>query len=92
MDNKDNKIKKLIIKLAHAISNSVYKTNSIQDILDEINEEGYEIDIVLAARLDLYQKEIQSSCLKSSAYRELKFEFDKSDIDFLKRLHIKLED
>lgn len=79
MDSKD-KLRELILELAHKINEVITENRQIKDALMNFEKEGYHVDLLLASITRVARKE-----------EELKYEFSPLDKAFLNAYKIKLE-
>ncbi|MCL6582171.1 MAG: hypothetical protein K6U11_00895 [bacterium] len=106
MGKNKEKLKAMIRELGDAISENLIQSNMVQDVLQRIKEQGYQVDLSLAVGVCLYRQEEEDSLSASyylaeeeSSYRseeeddEQKFEFkiNRTDLEFLNSLGLRFD-
>ncbi|MBI1822425.1 MAG: hypothetical protein HY036_09695 [Nitrospirae bacterium] len=93
-DPQDNeKLRELVRDLAHAINSVFAESSEIRTVIKDIEEEGYQVDLVLASitrALNKEQKE-KPGTQPPALIENIKFELNRFDQSFLKSIKIKPE-
>jgi hypothetical protein len=91
MSNKE-KLRAMIRELGEAISDNLIQSDSVQNILRRIKDEGYHVDLSLAIGVCLYKEQVgQRLRASDESDQELKFEINEDDLAFLNSLRITLD-
>lgn len=92
----DENIRDLMVKLMRAIEASLIASDTVKDALQDIIKQGYDAKVFFLANAenkDYHEDELpvyeEGATLNG---KELRFEFNKLDKDFLKSLKIKIDD
>jgi len=94
-ENKE-KLRAMIRELGEAISITMVQSDSVQVVLKKIKDRGYHVDLSLAIGVGLYREGLGDGTDVSPLHeddieKELKFEINQNDLEFLNSLHIKID-
>ena len=93
-DPQDNeKLRELVRDLAHAINSVFAESTEIRTVIKDIEEEGYQVDLVLASITRALNKEHKgkNSSQSPALIENIKFELNRFDQSFLKSIKIRSE-
>ena len=93
-DPHDNeKLRELVRDLAHAINSVFAESTEIRTVIKDIEEEGYQVDLVLASITRALNKEHKGKgdIHPPALIENIKFELNRFDQSFLKSIKIKSE-
>lgn len=96
MGKNKEKLRAMIRELGEAISLTLVQSDNVQIVLKRIKEQGYHVDLSLAVGVGLYREGHEddsdiSAAHKENVEKELKFEINQNDLEFLNSLHIKID-
>ena len=96
MGKNKEKLRAMIRELGEAISITLVQSDSVQGVLKKIKERGYHVDLSLAIGVGLYREGVEDGSNVSAVHeedveKELKFEINQNDLEFLNSLHIKID-
>jgi hypothetical protein len=84
----DDRLNRLVEELKGAIDDSIYASERISGVMAQIEEVGYQVDLLLHATIALTQRceEPASWWTRMKSRHETRFNLD--DLEFLKSMHI----
>ena len=96
MGKNKEKLRAMIRELGEAISITLVQSDNVQVVLKRIKERGYHVDLSLAIGVGLYREDQGDGANISAVHeedveKELKFEINQNDLEFLNSLHIKID-
>ncbi len=90
MDNNQD-LKKMVNNLAKVINQTLTDSSVVRQAVEAIRENGYGVDLSLAASIGIYKEEFAAiSHSESEVVEEIKFELNQADMDFLQSLKLSL--
>ena len=84
----DSELKPLLDELVAAIHTSVYESPQIADIIERIQDAGYDPEVFLNAKIVICGRQPRRPEVPARSKRIVTF--SNSDIDFLKEFHIRV--
>lgn len=91
---KNDELKKMVAQLAKVINNTLSNSKEVRQMIESIRENGYGVDISLAACIGIYKEENTNdkSATEETCTQEIKFAFDKKDLEFLKSINLRVSE
>jgi hypothetical protein len=89
----NEKLKELVRDLAHAINSVFAESTEIRTVIKDIEEEGYQVDLVLASITRALHKEQKGKVTfqPPALLENAKFELNRFDQSFLKSIKVRPE-
>jgi len=96
MGKDKEKLRAMIRELGEAISITLVQSDNVQVVLKKIKDRGYHVDLSLAIGVGLYREGLGDGSdiypvHEEDVEKELKFEINQNDLEFLKSLHITID-
>ncbi|MFQ5456306.1 MAG: hypothetical protein ACE5EA_08910 [Nitrospirota bacterium] len=87
----DSRLRELVKELVNTINFVFSDSQEIKDVIKSIEDEGYQVDIILASITKILKKRDPLETRNVPALKQLKYEFNSFDKEFLKSIKVRLD-